>query len=379
MTAPGLPTAARSATHKVTSSTVRVFLKYGQIVVASKPNRVERVAIRWGLFIPVCLLGLAPYPGQPSLQASSGVGRGSGPPSFCNSAPRSSLAPCYSLCNIPSSRTSVGRPVRWSGKSVPERTRWSDRSASSQVASTRSHKRCRPRERRHAEEDLALAAITDEMTYDALSSARSKAPRNVEPSPSPFGYGPLQTWVECACTSNFSTRWSAGGARNPFISLTPWFPDGRGVQRDSWSPNEDVAAVMNRIVDKLESANLDATTNTFDPRLVFENLRASLVLAVRSLRGDLERRLRGPLIELIDDRWVLTDEGLESRTDDVFVSIDIFPGTLPRFRIPGRKNSRKPPPAPNGVPEETWQTLVTIARKTYLFHGKRSIRRKGFS
>lgn len=167
-----------------------------------------------------------------------------------------------------------------------------------------------------------------------------------------------------------------GGAR-PFISLTPWFVEPNDVQRESWNPGEDVAVVMGRLVARLEEANANATVQSFDPGLTFENLRTSLEVALRSRRGDLERRLRGPLIELFDGRWAITDEGIESLTDDTFVSVESFPGTLPQFQDPGTP-SFVPPPAPVGVQQATWETLVAVARRTYQFHGSRPVRRKGF-
>jgi hypothetical protein len=168
---------------------------------------------------------------------------------------------------------------------------------------------------------------------------------------------------------------AVGGS--PFLSLIPWFLDGRSVQSISWSDGEDVTVVMEKVIARLEEANIDASIAAFDPELVFRNLRHSLSVAIRSRRGELERRLRGPLIELVGDQWAFTDAGLESRTDDTFVPTDVFPATIARFRDPGTRPF-VPPDAPSGVSKDTWQVLMEIAERTYLGHGERPVRRKGF-
>jgi hypothetical protein len=134
---------------------------------------------------------------------------------------------------------------------------------------------------------------------------------------------------------------------------------------------------MEKVITRLEEANIDASTATFDPELVFRNLRHSLSTAVRSRRGELDRRLRGPLIELIEDRWAFTDAGLESRTDDAFVPTDVFPATIARFQDPGMPPF-VPPEAPAGVSKDIWQVLMEIAERSYVGHRGRLGGRRGF-
>lgn len=229
---------------------------------------------------------------------------------------------------------------------------------------------------RHADEDADLAAITDEMTYRAVSGPL----RDAEGSGAISESFRVQASAELAGMRLYFKNLylmdrAVGGT--PFLSLTPWFLDGRSVQSISWNDGEDVSAVMEKIIARLEEANIDASTATFDPELVFRNLRHSLSVAVRSRRGELERRLRGPLIELVGDQWAFTDAGLESRTDDTFVPTDVFPATIARFQDPGTRPF-VPPDAPSGVSEETWQVLMEIAERTYLGHGGRLAGRKGF-
>jgi hypothetical protein len=131
------------------------------------------------------------------------------------------------------------------------------------------------RRTRHGEEDATLALITDEMTYEAVSEPLQDAERRHAISESfrvrtSTDLGGMRLYFK-----HLYTMERTGEAR-PSISLRPWFLDIRNVVNEQWSPGEDVATVISRIVAKLESANLDATTEAFDPRLVFENLRTSL-------------------------------------------------------------------------------------------------------
>lgn len=230
---------------------------------------------------------------------------------------------------------------------------------------------------RHAGEDAELAAITDEMTYGAVSSPLRDAERSGAISESfrvlaSTELGGMRLYLK----NLYSMDRAVGGT--PFLSLTPWFLDGRNVQSVSWNDGEDVSVVMGKIIARLEEANIDASAATFDPELVFRNLRHSLSVAIRSRRGELDRRLRGPLIELVEDLWAFTNAGLESRTDDVFVPTDVFPATIARFQDPGT-TPFVPPDAPTGVAEDSWRVLMEIAQTTYLGHGGRLAGRKGFA
>lgn len=225
---------------------------------------------------------------------------------------------------------------------------------------------------RYAEEDSAVAAVTDEMTYDSVSRVLLEAERRraISQSFRVRASGDVRG-MRLYFKIVYAMDRSSGGT--PFISLTTWFTDIRNTVRDSWQQGEDVSTVMNRIIVQMESANIDASTKTLDTELVFRNLRASLDLAFRSLRGELDRRLRGPLIEMVDDQWVLTDEGIESLVDDVFVPRGLFPNTIPQFQDPGTPPFAAPP-APDGISHVTWDALIEVARITFLLHGSSSIR-----
>jgi hypothetical protein len=228
---------------------------------------------------------------------------------------------------------------------------------------------------RHAEEDAALAAITDEMSYDAVSSAIRDADHRgiistVLRVPASEGLDGMHMVIQNTVLMDRVV------GDSPRLSLSPWFADNRDVPGDWWLPGEDVTSVIGRLEQRIESANLDPPI-MFDPTLMFQNLREALTLVYRSLRGESERRLRGPLLERLNDEWALTDEGLESLTTEDWVPIGVFPDTIPRFQDPGTP-AFTPPPPPRGVEASVWAQLIEIARVTYMVHGKRSLQRRGF-
>lgn len=230
---------------------------------------------------------------------------------------------------------------------------------------------------RHAEEDAVIDAAVDELTYDALYQAlhdldfgglisrnvfRIRASRDLD-------------GLRLALKITFLMDRADGRTGSPRISISPWFPVFRDVQPLEWLPGEDAVTVLERVTERLEQARLDASVAAFDPNFFADSLRESFLLARGSTRGEVAA-LRGPLIERTDDRWVFTDAGLESRTDDIFVPFDAFPATLKRFQDPGSE-PYSPPLVPAGVDPLTWSTLMEAARHTYTGHGG-MIQRRGF-
>jgi len=338
-------------------------------VATPNAEEIQRQALRWRLFVPVCLLGVA-LTTLAVVTSTALKWQGIWPAFFLEFGATILLGSLLFVV-----QRSFLQTVRRESRTVVEQVgaradaleqRIGDQSARIETLAQEVEI---ARAERHAAEDTALSAITNDATYDAVTRALWEAESRRAISES-FRVRASANVAGMRLYFKLLSAVERTGGSLPFISLTPWFPDGRDVKRESWHSGEDVATVMNRIVKNLETANLDATRNAFDAQLVIENLHLSLDLAIHSLRGDLPRRLRGPLIELVDERWVLTDMGLESRTDEFFVSIDAFPDTLPRFQRPGTPEFRAPP-APDGVSEELWKTLITVARMTYMLRGRR--------
>ena len=336
----------------------------------------QRAVIRWGAFLPVCLVGMA----LTALSIATSVAwnwQGIWPSVFLEFGATILLGALLYIGQRSFIQV-VRRETRTVVQNVGARADALEERIGEQAAriDTLTREVENARAARHAEEDAELAAVTDEMTYPAVSAPLLDAERTgaiansfrVRASADPAGMRLYFKYL-------FAMDRAVGGT--PFLSLTPWFIDGRQAQRVSWNDGEDVAVVMARLVAELERANIDAGTATFDPELVFRNLRLSLSVAVRSKRGELVRRLRGPLIELVDDRWVFTEAGLESRTDDRFVPADVFPATIARFQDPGTPRF-VPPDPPEGVAEDIWEVLMAVAEKTYMGRSGRLSGRKGF-
>jgi hypothetical protein len=345
-------------------------------VVELDQQPAERAVIRWWVFLPICLVGLA-LTGLSIFTSVAWNWQGIWPSVFLEFGATILLGALLYIGQRSFIQV-VRRETRTVVQKVGARADALEESLGEQAAriNTLTQEVENARAARHAEEDADLAAITDDMTYEAVTGPLRDAERRgaisesfrVQASAELAG---MRLYIRNLVVMDRTT----GGT--PFLSLTPWFLDARSVQRVSWNDGEDVRTVMGKVITCLEEANIDAGRATFDPELLFRNLRQGLSIAVRSRRGELERRLRGPLIELVGDRWAFTDAGLESRTSDTFIPIDIFPATIARFQDPGT-----PPFAPPGPPaqvsKDTWDVLMAIAERTYTGHGGRSVRRRGF-
>jgi hypothetical protein len=327
----------------------------------------ERTVIRWRVFLPVCLVGVA----LTALSIVTSVAwnwQGIWPSVFLEFGATILLGALLYIGQR-SFIQIVRRETRAVLQNVGARADELEARLGEQAAriDTLAQEVQNARAARHADEDADLAAITDDMTYAAVSGPLRDAERSgaISESFRVRASGEL-TGMRLYFKNLYLMDRVAGGT--PFLSLTPWFLDGPDVQSVSWNDGEDVAAVMEKIIARLEQANINASAATFDPELVFRNLRHSLSVAVRSRRGELDRRLRGPLVELVGDQWAFTDAGLESRTGDTFVPSDIFPATITRFQDPGTRPF-VPPGTPAGVSKDTWQVLMKIAQRTYSLHG----------
>ena len=162
----------------------------------------------------------------------------------------------------------------------------------------------RNRAARHAEEDEGLAAITDEMTFEAIDNALRQAVRKRAISTA-FQVPASPDLSQMHISMQPLFRAERGGGGDPIISLTPWVVGQPVLGGLLWQPGQDIASLIERLERQIESANLTPAM-VFDPTDLFTNLRASLTLANHSLRGDLARRLRSPLVERINKEWALS-------------------------------------------------------------------------
>lgn len=325
------------------------------------------MTIRWHVFLPVCLVGLA----LTVLSIATSVAwnwQGIWPAVFLTFGSTVLLGALLYIGQRSFLRV-VSQEARVVIQNVDARAAALEQRVDEQAAriGTIAQEVETARAARHAEEDAYLAAVTDEMTYAAVSGPLRRAKQSRAISE----YFRVQASAELTgMRLAFKTLVRLDQVHGPirFLSLAPWSLDDLSLQSVEWHDGEDVTAVMDKIIARLEAAGHDASSTVFDPELVFKNLRLSLSAALHSRRGELERRFRGPLIELVGDQWAFTDAGLESRTDDTFVSAEVFPASSARFQDPGTPPFM-PPNTPFGVSTDTWQVLMKVAERTYSGHG----------
>jgi hypothetical protein len=351
----------------------------GTVRAVTEPDQrpSERTVIRWVVFLPVCLSGLV----LTALSISTNVAwnwQGIWPSVFLDFGATILLGALLYIGQRSFIQV-VRQETRAVARNVGARADALEARLGEQAAriDTLAQDVEDARATRHADEDADLAAITDKMTYRAVGGPLLAAERSGAISQTFRVQASAElTGMRLYFKILYSMDRVHGGTQ--FLSLTPWFIEGPNVQSIPWNDGDDVSAVMDRIIARLEQARVDSSTATFNPELVFRNLHHSLGVAVRSRRGELERRLRGPLLELVGDQWAFTDAGLESRTDDSFVPADAFPATIARFPDLGTPPF-VPPEAPPGVSKESWQVLMKIAERTYPTHDSPPVGRKGFA
>ncbi len=90
----------------------------------------------------------------------------------------------------------------------------------------------------------------------------------------------------------------------------PWHE--RNPMLARWDPSEIPGAVGARLVAQLRSAGLWSGQGFLDFGLALKNLHRTVEIALRSRRGDVDAwHLQGRVRELVDDRYVITDVGIE--------------------------------------------------------------------
>jgi hypothetical protein len=225
------------------------------------------------------------------------------------------------------------------------------------------------RTRRHGRQAAAAAAIADLATYEAISSAIRDARDRAAISSGLFMVPASAdiTGMHVVITNQLRMNFADGRTGSPFLSLRPWFLDDRQVERVDWWPGEDAVVVFDRLAQNIEKANLSPGL-LLDTTVFFEALSSSILLANASQHGT-RKRLGGPLVELLNDEWAVTQTGLESLTSDTVVSVNDFPGMAATMSATTRGESPKfDPPAPEDVDPAAWSQLIKVAAMIYRQH-----------
>jgi hypothetical protein len=145
---------------------------------------------------------------------------------------------------------------------------------------------------------------------------------------------------------------------------------GRAVIEVEWQPGEDPTVVGERLVERLQQAGRWEGDDTLDWSLALRNLQRTLELAVSARRRDAGAwELRGPLYEVVDGEWAITEAGLECYPHGYFLAEEDFPNR--GFPGPGvgRLEPQKPwpPRRPEWCDDNTWERVLRRGQRLFPF------------
>jgi hypothetical protein len=238
---------------------------------------------------------------------------------------------------------------------------------------------------RYASQNAAIAALEDNISRDTVMAALQEAERlgsiaglRVRASDDVVG---MRLVFE---TLSFEPGWGDPSV-DPSLELTvqphfldkplkmpiPGIPGSGGTPLITWQEDWSVAEFCDRIIELLQEGNRYVGTATFSPEILFSSLKRVLSVAIASRRGDDPEapHLEGRLIEMVDDDWYLTDEGLECPAREFLLDRHSIHPPRARSKAPASDGSdleRAPhwteAEPPDYVSSEYWQTLLRLAK-----------------
>lgn len=138
-----------------------------------------------------------------------------------------------------------------------------------------------------------------------------------------------------------------------------------------WTVGEDVDVFAGRLFDALEGNDFPTDAAHLDLVGVLRRIVDVADLAIRSRSGEIQPRVKGHLIEIIDDDWLITDEGVCSRFSEFIVGKD----ELWEWKQGFGQATELNPLSPENVNEELWNVILRCAHASIA----RPPQRKGFS
>lgn len=226
---------------------------------------------------------------------------------------------------------------------------------------------------RHRSQDATLARLSDEVTFDTVTSAleESRALNAIDPflfrvraSSRLDGLRVQFSWVDWENPDDSSEREFQ-------LELSSPDPDTAAAlsrRRVPWKPGQPAPAVGDAVVLMLEQEGLSRDRGLFDWGWTISALQRSLELAVAARRGDPEApRLQGRLIELVNDEWMLTDAGIECPGRSFRLDEASFPAKR-RLPAPAGHPVGSPafePEIPTWVAADVWTQLLRLGRLIY--------------
>lgn len=144
----------------------------------------------------------------------------------------------------------------------------------------------------------------------------------------------------------------------------------------TWRQGESAAEMLGALVDDLTPKGMNAVKDTVTAVAVFQSLKQALDQAI-TVRTDSEPWFGGSMIERLDDEWVVTDKGLESRSFGVVLSLHDVPPAV--SFLAGRTGGAKPaePGPPAGVDVDSGFWKAAVGRTYHHAHTRRHRRTMG--
>jgi hypothetical protein len=138
-----------------------------------------------------------------------------------------------------------------------------------------------------------------------------------------------------------------------------------------WTIGEDIDVFAGHLFDALEKDDFLTDAAHLDLVGVLQRVVDAAELAIRSRAGEIQRRIKGHLIEIIDEDWLISDEGVCSRTSPFFVDKD----ELWEWKPGLGQATELYPSSPQNVNGDLWDVIIRCAHASIA----RPPRRKGFS
>lgn len=233
------------------------------------------------------------------------------------------------------------------------------------------------REGTRATQEQYVDAITEDISYEALSAALQEADRvgairdglTVSGSPTDLSTVTTFSWATRHLTRGDGLVLDDGTVHHLNIRVVLQQRPGEfglPVYDRDWEQGEGPAEVAEALDVQLRSRGRLTEAKTFDFVFAVRNLQAGLRLALNDQHAAPgAERLHGQLLEVLQNGWVVTTEGVQNlETGFVAAGEDLGfnRGSSvfgPTWSVP--RNFAAPPP-PEGIPSRQWEQVVERAR-----------------
>ncbi len=223
---------------------------------------------------------------------------------------------------------------------------------------------------RHRSQDATLNRLSDEVTFKTVTEALEEARRLNAVDPVLFRVQVSDRLDGLRAEFSWVTWESSDGSSSREFEVRLSSPDPETAaalerRKVTWKPDQPASAVGDAVVLMLQQEGLFQDPGIFDWGRTISALKRSLEVAIAARRGDPGApRLRGRLIELVDDDWMLTDAGIECPERGFLLDEANFPEKRLE-RPPGYKPSLFEPDTPSWVAADFWAQLLRLGRLIY--------------